>query len=455
MTAEIEIYEPRAPPAKITNLNKPTSTLFSESSLADKESSFHSPQFDLSRENVKHGSLLAAQALQSLERICAAFSSDSLGSLEITDADTDYADDSQSDHEVLRLTNERNSDAVPPTSLADLSHIRKMLHDLECSMASDEDVNLSVAEDRPASGPPRPPTPVVKCSTWASSTPSQHMSSTSATSSSSESPVTVHSKKPFKFTCDKLDISPTPARSPILTSFIPAPKYPTERYAKSLKDTFYKAVPPSQNLSLPINQNPNKGFQQPLSPSQNKSSTFPNVLHLKPAPLGSSPAPIHCKPRSNTINAVSALPTTLSTPKPETLSFTSPCKPRSNTIDTASPIPSTRSSPRPERPMPSTKPRSNTINAILPASRSHTAKTIPSSAKRRSNTLDSYLQVPSDTKSPARTRAVSPHTDIAAPTAAFMRRPDVKTAPVNTHRITNCVTPLIPNWSPVSLHSGV
>lgn len=476
MTAEIEIYEPPTPSlptcvphAKITEANNPASTLIStedpihipQMSPADKESSLHFTSFDLSPENVKRGSLLAAQALQSLERICAAFSSYSLGSLEMTDAGDDDDDDLQSDSEDLRFANERNSDAVPPASLTNLSHTCEALVDLECSMVSNtslsEDVNLAADEDPPAFERPRPPTPVVKCSTWASSLPRQHMSpispASSSSSSSSESisiPATVHGQKIFKSSRGQPDGSPTPARTPIPASFKPSPTYLTDKFAKSLKDTFYKAVPPSQNLSLlPIKQKPNNYFQQPLPPSQNKPSTFPpSVLDHKPAPFGSSP----CKPRSNTINIVSPLPPTLSTPRPEKLSPTSPFKPRSYTINTVSPTSSTRRSPRPERPMAPTKPRSNTINAT-PVSQSHTAKTISSSAKRRSNTLDSYLQVPSKiARSPTRTKAVSSE-DITPPTAAFMRRPDVKTAPVNTRRMTNSVAPLIPNWSPAS-HNG-
>ena len=464
MTAEIEMYEPRAPPlpirelhAETTEAKNPASTLIPEEdpthipplSPADKESSLHCTELDLSPENAKQGSLLAVQALQSLERICAAFSSDSLGSLEMTDPGTDYAEGSQSEFDDL---NERNPN-VPPTSPSTLSHICKAPLDLECSMASDtslcEDVNFSVNEDLPASDPlpvPRPLTPIVKCSTWASSIPRQHISSTSAASSSSSSssesiliPATVCNKKSPKFCYDKPDGSPTPTRMPILASFKPSSTYPTDRFVKPVKDTFYTAVPPPQM------QNPKNNSQQPLPPSQNKPSTVSNVLDQKYV----SPALSPCKPRSNTINTVSPLPPTLSTPRPETLSTISPFKPRSNTVNMDSPKPSTRRNPRPERPIPSIKPRSNTIAATLLVSQSHTAKTISSSAKRRSNTLDSYMQIPSKiAKSAAKTEAVSSEDDITAPTAAFMRRPDLKTTPVNTCRLTNSVVPLIPNWSP-------
>jgi hypothetical protein len=193
MTAEVEIYKPRAPSSptcisKITETSNPASTSVSTEdpmhippiSPADKETSLYCTEFDLSFENAAHRSLLAIQALLSLERICAAFSSDSLGSLEVTDEGTDYGDDSQSGSVDLLLTNERNSKVIPPASY--LSHNHKAVLDLECSITSDssfkEDVNLVVDEgfQLEASGPPRPPTPIVKCSTWASSTPRQHTS---------------------------------------------------------------------------------------------------------------------------------------------------------------------------------------------------------------------------------------------------------------------------------------
>ena len=466
MTAEVEIYKPRAPSsptciAKITETNNSASTSISTEdpmhippiTSTDKESSLHCTELELSSENAVHGSLLAIQALLSLERICAAFSSDSLGSLEMTDEGTDYGDDSRSDSVDLK---ERNSNVVPTASLTNLSHSCKAVLDLECSITSDssfkEDVNLAVNEGPQASSPSRPPTPIVKCSTWASSTPRQRTSSTPAASSSysSESisiPASVHNKKPFQS-----NGSPIPARTPILASSKPSPTYPTNKLAKSVKDTFYKAVPPLQNVPLlPIKPNLNNRSQQPLLPLQDKVSQtiFPKTLDQTPTSPGSSSPSFPRKPRSHTINAVSPLPPTLSTPILETFSTTSPFKPRSNTVTTFSPISPTRRSPSPERHMPLTKQRSNTIDTSLPVSRpQHTAKTISSSAKRRSNTLDSYLQVPSkNSKSPTRTKAVSPEVDVTVPTAAFMRRPDVKTTSVNTRRISSAVS-LIPNWCP-------
>ena len=448
MTAEVEIYKPRAPSsptctAKITGTSTSASTLISTEnpmhisiSPADKESSLHCPESDLSPGNAVQGSLLAIQALLSLERICAAFSSDSLGSLEMTDEGTDYSDDSRSGSVDLLSTTERNSNVVPPASLTNL--------DLECSITSDssfkEDVNLVVDNGLQASGPPRPPTPIVKCFT---STPCQRTSSRSAASprsSSSESisiTESVHSKKPFQS-----NGSPTLARSPIHASSKPSSTYPTNKLAKSVKDTFYKAVPPLQNQNVSFLPNPNDRSQQPLLPSQDKVSQamIPKILDQTPASSGSS-SPFLRKPRSHTINAVSPLPPTLSTPILEIFSSTSPFKPRSNTVTTFSPVSPMRCSPSSERHMPLTKQRSNTIETSLPVGRPQTAKTILSSAKRRSNTLDSYLQVPSkNAKSPTRSKAVSPEVDVidAVPTAVFMRRPDVKTS-ANT---------LIPNWCP-------
>ena len=474
MTAEVEIYKPRAPSsptciAKITETNNPASTSNSAedpmhitpiSSTDKEESSLPCTEFNLSPENAVRGSLLAIQALLSLERICAAFSSDSLGSLEMTDEGSDYGDDSQSGSVDLLSTNERNSNVVPPASFTNLSHSRKAVLGLECSIVSDssfkEDVNLVIDEGPQASGPSRPPTPIIKCSTWASSTPRQRTSSTSAASSSSSSesisiPASVHTKKPFPSKA-----SPTPARTPILASSKPSKTYPTNKLAKSVKDTFYKAVPPLQNVSLlPINPNPNNRSQRPLLPSQDKVSqaTFAKTLDQRPASPGSfSPPSFPRKPRSHTINALSPLPPTLSTPTLETFP-TSPTKPRSNTVTTFSPMSPTHRSPSPERHMPLSKQRSNTIDTSLPVSRpQHTAKTISSSAKRRSNTLDSYLQVPSKTdKSPTRTKAVSPEVDVTVPNVTFMRHPDVKTTSVNTRIMTSSAAsavPLIPNWCP-------
>ena len=463
MTAEIEIYKPVAPSsptriAKITETNDPASTSISTVdpihtppiSPTDKKSSLHCTEFDLTPENAVHRSLLAVQALLSLERICAAFSSDSLGSLEMTDEGTDYDDDSQSGSVGLLFTNERNSNVVPPASLNNLSPSCKAVLDLECSITSnDSSFKEDVDDEGPqASGPPRPPTPFLKCSTWASSTPRQLTSSTSAAPSSSSSsgsisiPASVHSKKPFQS---------TPARTPILASSKPSPIYSTNKPAKSVKDTFYKAVPPSQNVSLlPIKPNPNNRSQLSPLPSQDKVSQaiFLKTLDQTPASPGYSPPSFPRKPRSHSINAVSPLPPILSTPILETFSTTSPFKPRSNTVTTLSPMSPTRRSPRPERHIPLTKQRSNTIDTSLPVSRPHITKVISSSAKRRSNTLDSYLQVPSkNAKSPTRTKVVSPEVDDIVPTAAFMRRPDMETTSVNTRRMSSAV-PLIPNWCP-------
>ena len=275
MTAEIEIYKPRAPSpsptciSKITKTNYPASTPISTEeksfhippiSPVDKEPSLHCTESDLFSENAVPGSLLTIQALLSLERICAAFSSDSLGSLEMSDEGADCGDDLQPG-----------------------------------------------AQDGP---PHRPSTPTVKFSTWASSPK-------------------------------------------------PSPTYPTKKPAKSVKDTFYKAVPPLQYQ--------NNRSQQPLLPSQDKASQaiFPENL------------------------------------------------------DTSSPV-----------------------------GRLHTAT---SSARRRSNTLDSYLQVPSkNVKSPTRTKVVSLEVDDTVPTAAFMRRPDMKRSE-NTRKMTSSAAsavPLVPNWCP-------
>ena len=464
MTAEVEIYKPRAPSsptciAKITGTSKSASTSISTEypmhipiGPADKESSLHCPESDLSPENAVQGSLLAIQALLSLERICAAFSSDSLGSLEMTDEGTDCGDDSRSGSVDLLSTNERNSNVVPPASLANLSHSCKAVLDLECSITSDssfkEDVSFVVDKGPQVSGPPdpRPPTPIVKCFTWASSTPCQRTPSRSGASSRSESESvsiteSVHNKKPFQS-----NGTPTLTRSPILAVSKPSPIYPTNKHAKSVKDTFYKAVPPLQNQNvsfLPIKPNPNNRSQQPLLPSKDKDSQAILQKILDQTPAGSSPPSFLRKPRSHTINAVSPLPPTLSTPILENFSTTSPFKPRSNTITTLSPVSPTRRNPSSEHHMPLTKQRSNTIETSLPVGRPHTAKTISSSAKRRSNTLDSYLQVPSkNAKCLTRTKAVSPEVDSdiidTVPTAAFMRHPDVKTS-ANT---------LIPNWCP-------
>lgn len=421
MTAEIEIYEPSAPllPSRVAEITHPTSSSISTENPmhippirpADKESPLPSIKFDLSPENIQHGSLLAAQALQSLERICAAFSSDSLGSLEMTDEGSYYVDDLESDSEDPLFTNERNSNMVPSASLTNLSHICQVAH------------GNSLDEDTAASGPPRPSTSVAKCSTWASSTPRRHISSGSAASSSSSSSESISilasvlskkSSKPNGFI--------SPSRTPI-----PSSAYPTDGLAKSLKDTFYKAVPPPQNLSpFPIKQNVSHGCQRPLPPSQSKPSQSR-------------------KARSNSISIVSPLPPTLSTPIPDTL--LSPFKQRSNTINAVSPVSPTRHSPKPECPTSLTKPRSNTT---LPVSRSHVEKTNLSSAKRRSNTLDSYLQVPSKNAQKARTKTISSGNDTTIPTAAFMRRPGVKASPIQTRRMTNSVAPLIPTWSPAS-----
>ena len=457
MTAEVEIYKP--PPSsptcisKITETNNPASTSVSTEepirilpiSPADKELSLHCTNSDLSPENAVSGSI---QALLSLERICAAFSSDSLGSLEMTDEGADCDDDSQSGSVDLLSTNERNSNVVPPSSLTRLSHSRKAMHDLECSATSEnsfkEDVSLAVDVGSQASGPlPRPPTPIVKCSTWASSTPRRRTSATSATSSSSSSIsilASVHSKKPFQS-----NGSPTFTRSPILASSKPSQTYRTNKHAKSVKDTFYKAVPPLQNQ--------NNRSQHSLLPSRGKVSQA-----VYPASPG-SPSFLR-KPRSHTISTVSPLPPTLSSPILETFSTTAPFKPRSNTVITFSPMSPTRRSPTssPERHTPLTKQRSNTVDTSLPVGGPHTAKTISSSAKRRSNTLDSYVQVPSkNVKSPIRTKVASFEADDTVPTAAFMRRPDVKTTSANTAKTTSSAAsgvPLIPNWCP-SLPSSV
>ena len=467
MTAEVEIYKPRAPSSptcisKITETNNPPSTLISTDGPmhtppigpADKKPSLYCTE---SAENESSFKLLAIQALHSLERICAAFSSDSLGSLEMTDEGTDYGDDSQSGSVDQLSTNERNSKVVPPERLSNLSHSRKAMLDLECSSDSSsfkEDVNLVVDESLQASGPSRPLTPIVKCFT---STPRQHTSSTSSASSSSSSGSisflsSVHSEKP-----SQSKGSPTLARTPILASSKPSPTYPTSKFAKSVKDTFYKAVPPLQNVSPPpIRSNPNIKSQQPLLPLQDKVSqarflkTPDQTLASPRSSPRSSPTSLPIKPRSHTINAVSPLPPNLSTPILETFSTTSYFKPRSNTVNTFSPVSPSRHSSSSERRMPLIKPRSHTIDASLPVSRPHTAKTISSSAKRRSNTLDSYLQVPSkNAKSPSRTKAVTPEADVTqtVPTAAFMRRSDVKTTPKNTRRTSSSVS-LIPNWCP-------
>jgi hypothetical protein len=452
MTAEVEIYKPRAPSSptcisKITETNNHASTSISTEeepihippiSPVDKESSLHCTESDLSPENAVPGSLLTIQALLSLERICAAFSSDSLGSLEMSDEGAGCGDDSQSGSVDLLFTNER-----PPASFTNLSHSGKAVLDLECSVTSDssfkEDVNL-VVDESAQDAPQRPPTPIVKYSTWASSTPRRRTSLTSAASSSSSSIsilASVRSKKPFQS-----NGSPTIARSPMLASPKPSQTYSTKKNAKSVKDTFYKAVPPLQNQN-----------SRSQLPSQDKVSQaiFPENFDQTPASPGFPPSFLR-KPRSHTINAVSPLPPTLSTPILETFSTTSSSKPRSNTVTTFSPILPTRRSPTssPERHTPLAKQRSNTVDTSLPVGRPHTAKTISSSAKRRSNTLDSYLQVRSKTvKGP--TRTVSPEVDDTVPTAAFMRRPDVKTTSVNTRKMTSSAAsavPLVPNWCP-------
>ena len=278
MTAKIEIYKPRTPSSptcisKITETNNPASPSISPQSKSihippispvDKESFFHCTESDLSSENAVPGSLLTIQALLSLERICAAFSSDSLGSLEMSDEGADCGDDLQSGAQ----------DGLPH----------------------------------------RPSTPIVKCSPWASSPK-------------------------------------------------PSPTYSTKKLAKSVKDTFYNAVPPLRNQ--------NNGSQQPLLPLQDKASQaiFPENL------------------------------------------------------DTSSPV-----------------------------GRQYIATTISSPAKPRSNTLDSYLQVPSkNVKGTTRTKVVSLEVDDTVPTAAFMRRPDVKTTSENTRKMTSSAAstvPLVPNWCP-------
>ena len=461
MTAEVEIYKPRAPSSptcisKITETNNPASSSISAedpihihpiSPLA----SLHCTEFDLSPENAVPRPLLTVQALLSLERICAAFSTDSLGSLEMTDEDADCGDDLQ--FGPVDLTNERDSNVVPSASL-NLSHSRKAVLDLECSVISDssfkENVDLVVDKGPPASGLyPRPPTPIVRCSTWASSTPRRQTSLTSAASSSSSISIlaSVRSKKAIQS-----NGFPTPAKTSFLGSSKQSPTYPTNKLAKSVKDTFYKAVPPVQNQNvslLSIKSNQNNRSQQSLLPSRDKDSQTPASSASHPSFLR--------KPRSHTVNAVSPLPPTLSTPVLETFSTTCPSKPRSDTVTTFSPTSPTRRSPTssPERRMPLTKQRSNTIETSLPVGRLHTAKTISSSAKRRSHTLDSYLEVPSkNSKNPTRYKLVFPEVDVTVPTAAFMRRPGVKTTSVNTRKMSRSAASLVPNWCP-SLPSSV
>ncbi|KAF8973032.1 hypothetical protein BDZ97DRAFT_1912626 [Flammula alnicola] len=182
-------------------------------------------------------------------------------------------------------------------------------------------------------------------------------------------------------------------------------------------------------------------------------------------------------------------------PVKQSLSHLAPSTPfsikrRSNTISTLSPLPPKSSTPSPQAlvvPSLSTKPRSNTVNTYSPINRSPLSQHVTNNSlefQSRSNhtsvsqstitqssssnkylvpkpTPSSTIAQPTGLKSTAPLRvnkkptgikpqpAVCEKTGPALPTAAFMR-PNVHLGSTNTRRMTNSVTPLIPNCTSIA-----
>ena len=175
-------------------------------------------------------------------------------------------------------------------------------------------------------------------------------------------------------------------------------------------------------------------------------SVKPNVSSLSPLS--------QTKPRANTINTISPLPPSLSTPSPMALVAAAPTatKPRSNTINTYSPT---------SQPPLSRRVFNNSINfmaspTLVPKSRlSSTLKKGKSALSLRINTPTFTTSISTKTTLPLRVnKKAAVKNDMrepgpAPPTAAFMR-PTVHPASSSTRRMSNSIAPLIPNWTPSS-----
>ncbi|PPQ93186.1 hypothetical protein CVT25_007943 [Psilocybe cyanescens] len=177
--------------------------------------------------------------------------------------------------------------------------------------------------------------------------------------------------------------------------------------------------------------------------------------HLAPPSPGSL-----TKPRSHTINTVSPLPPSLSTPSPEALKASS-TKPRSHTVNTYSP---TTRSPLSRlaadasadykatqqheisRPNPVSPPQK--FVPKLSSSSPSSSRTGAAAVKTCNTTLPLRVHKSSSAK-----RQASEETGPAPPTAAFMR-PAASPASSNARRMTNSIAPLIPNWTPATAANG-
>ncbi|KDR75124.1 hypothetical protein GALMADRAFT_156999 [Galerina marginata CBS 339.88] len=245
---------------------------------------------------------------------------------------------------------------------------------------------------------------------------------------------------------------------------------------------------------------------KPVSPSNPKSS----LLSIRPT---SGPQHTSSKPESKAVFGQSIMnrlsnvpspskPTPVLAQSPKTSSTyltvsTRPTKPRSNTINALSPLPSTLSTPSPKSLMAaSTKPRSNTFNAYLPTTRSplsrlvtnmslelelepqpHTNSTkpppprrappqypAPKSLPRKAATSSKVSAPTTKTTPPLRVNKKSPPTkpqstprdaELKPPIAAFMRRTPAPSTSINARRVSSSIAPLIPNWTAASKEGAV
>lgn len=280
-----------------------------------------------------------------------------------------------------------------------------------------------------------------------------------------------------KFVTSKLPTPPRPARTaarPAVTSWISqkadaveerkVPATPPRPVATPVKTS-----PPQKSSLLPLHSK-TKQAPTPQTPASNSLTGQYIVGHLSnmPSPKGkvvssvrpSLPSlfpPSQTKPRANTINTLSPLPPSLSTPSPMSLvAAAAATKPRSNTINTYSPI--SRS------PLSRHVINNNSMESPTEILKSRLSSNVKRGKHQPKSALSSRMNTPTSTTSistkttlPLRVnkKAVkSQQIDVhesgpAPPTAAFMR-PTVHPASSNTRRMSNSIAPLIPNWTPSS-----
>jgi len=185
-------------------------------------------------------------------------------------------------------------------------------------------------------------------------------------------------------------------------------------------------------------------------PSLKVNSSVVTPIKSSPA-YPAAPSPSQTKPRAKTINALSPLPLTLSTPNPA--AWGAAIKPRSSTY-----------SPINRSPLSQHVINNSSTESLIESPKSRVAQS--STAKKKQlqpkSALFSRMNTPTSIhtkttlplrilkKAPVKTQRYGTYEPgLDPPTAAFMR-PAVDAASTSTRMMTNSIAPLIPNWTPTS-----